>query len=141
MKRFLIAAPAYTGDAELIFDTVGKLVRFDITKTNMRPEVLQEFKERVPIHIDNLTAAFEGVKVTITEADFEISFEQFWKKYNKKINKIRCIPLWNKLTKNEQLKAYLGIDIYDRFLRKEGFRTKLDPENYLRNRTWENEYK
>ena len=99
MKRYLIAAPGYTGDAELIFNANGKLVRIDISKTTMGAEVMEEFKIRAPVNINNLHSAFEGVKAVITEADFEITFEQFWKKYNKKINKVRCIPLWAKNAK------------------------------------------
>lgn len=141
MKRLLISAISFTGDAELWFDENGKLIRIDISKTNMHPEVLEDFKQVVPVHISGMDKAFEGIKCTITEADIIISFEQFWKKYNKKINKVRCLPLWNKLGQGEQLKAYTGLDKYIAFLKKETWRTKLDPENYLKNKTWENEYK
>ena len=141
MRRFLLAAPGYTGDAELIYNETGKLIRIDISKTNMAAGVMEEFKQRAPVNVADLDKAFEGVKLTMQEVGFEISFEQFWKKYDKKINKVRCVALWNKLSAGDRLKAYLGIDKYNAYLRKEGWRTKLDPENYLRNRAWENEYK
>ncbi len=141
MKRYLIAAKAYQGDAELWFDENGKLIRIDIAKTNMHPEVMEDFKRDAPILESNLHEAFAHVKCTITEADIIITFEQFWAKYNKKINKARCLPIWNKMSQNEQLKAYTGIDKYNAYLKKEHWRNKLDPENYLRNKTWENEYR
>ena len=80
------------------------------------------------------------MNVTITEGEIIIYFKQFWAKYNRKINKARCEPLWSKLTNSEQLKAYTGIDKYIAYLKKESWRNKLDPENYLKNKTWENEY-
>lgn len=141
MKRFLISAPAYSGDAELIFDDLGKLIRVDITHTNMRPDVMEEFKQRAPVHIDGMTAAFQGANVKITEASIEVSFAMFWTGYNRKLNKSRCIALWNKLSSADQAKAYFGIAAYNKFLRIESWRNKQDPETYLRNRTWENEYK
>ena len=39
-----------------------------------------------------------------------------------------------------QVLAYMGVPAYDKFLKKEGYRSKADPETYLRNRYWENEY-
>ena len=35
----------------------------------------------------------------------------------------------------------MGIVKYDRFLAYKGNREKLDPENYLRNEAWENEWR
>ena len=51
------------------------------------------------------------------------------------------MQLWNKLGKTEQVKAYYGITTYDKYLSRETWRGKVDPENYLRNQMWENEWK
>ena len=141
MRRFLITSPNYTGQAEVIFNDAGTLCRIDVTDTSMQPAMVQGFKNRLCCHVDQVQQTFAGTAATVIEADFEVSFDMFWKKYDKKINKSRCIILWSKLDKSMQVLAFMGIAPYDKFLKKEGYRGKADPETYLRNRYWENEYK
>jgi len=141
MRRFLITSPAWQGNAELLFDDSEKLVMLSVQDTNITPVTLLVFKEKAPVTIHEMKSAFEGTKVTIVEADFEVSFEMFWKKYNKKINKFRCIKIWDKMEKTMQVKAYFGIDAYHKYLKHESWRSKADPETYLRNQYWDNEYK
>ena len=138
MRRFLITSPKFTGTAELFFNDV--LCKIDCTQTNMSAEVMLHFKRSVPVYTDGLATSFSN-ETTIIEADFEVSFDMFWKKYNKKINKIRAMKVWEKMDKSMQVKAYFGVDSYHKFLKqKEQWRSKADPETYLRNQYWENEY-
>lgn len=141
MRRFLITSPAYNGDAELHYDLTGRLVRIDVTHTDMPISIIPAFKTKVPAFIDGLQEAFTGTKATIVEADFEVTFEMFWNIYKKKINRSRALRLWDKLSKVEQVKAYYGVNDYDKYLKKEKWRSKADPETYLRNMMWENEWK
>ena len=141
MRRFLITSPNYTGQAEVIFNDAGTLCRLDVTDTNMPATMVQAFKNRLCSHVGQLPETFAGTAATVIEAAFEVTFDMFWKKYNKKINKARCMILWTKLDKTMQVLAYMGIDAYDKFLKKEGWRNKADAETYLRNKSWENEYK
>lgn len=141
MRRFLITSPNYTGQAEIVFNNDGTLCRIDLTDTDMQPSMVKGFKDRVCVHVDQIPDMITGSKATIIESDFEVSFDMFWKKYNKKINKVRCIQLFAKLNKSQQVMAYMGIDDYTKYLKKETWRTKADPETYLRKQYWENEYK
>lgn len=140
MKRFLITSPKYTGQAEILYNDSGVLCKIDCTDTNMSNQIIHHFKTSVPAKVEDLQNSFSS-QTTIIEAEYEVSFDMFWKKYNKKINKSRCILLWGKLNKAQQVLAYFGIDQYDRYLKKETWRGKADPETYLRNGYWENEYK
>ncbi len=140
MRRFLITSPNYTGQAEVIFNDAGTLCRMDVTDTNMPAAMVSGFKNRLCAHVDQLPDTFKGTAATVIEADFEVSFDMFWKKYNKKINKSRCILLWGKMDKSMQVMAFMGIDLYDKYLKKVGWRSKADAETYLRNKYWENEY-
>jgi hypothetical protein len=63
-----------------------------------------------------------------------------WDKYDHKVNNKRCVALWDKLNKADEVKAYYGIDMYYTYLAKRR-RGKADPENYFRSRMWENEWK
>lgn len=140
MRRFIITSPAFTGQAELVYDSENILVKIDVSNTNMRTLVFR-FKNMVPTLADDIATAFAPTRATVIEADFEVTYEMFWSKYNKKINNKRCIALWGKLTKTKQVKAFYGVDAYDKYLSKESWRSKADPETYLRNEMWENEWK
>ncbi|HNP24640.1 MAG TPA: hypothetical protein PKM63_21795 [Panacibacter sp.] len=141
MRKFIITSPSFTGSAEIVFNTAGVLSVIDISQTNMTGYLVDQFKHVVPAQVDLLESAFKKSKATIVEADYEVNFEMFWEKYNKKINKKRCLPIWDKLSKPKKLAALMGIVKYDRFLAYKGNREKLDPENYLRNEAWENEWR
>ncbi len=141
MRRFVITSPHYNGQAEIIYNGEGILCRIELTETDMIASVVKGFKNRVPALVDELAEAFTGTQVKIIENDIEVTFDMFWKKYNKKINKSRCIMLFTKMDKSMQLLAFMGILAYDKYLKKESWRSKADPETYLRNKYWENEYK
>ena len=140
MKRFLITSPKYPGQAEILYNDAGVLCKIDCTDTNMSHHIIHHFKSSVPALAGALQSSFSSQTIII-EAEYEVSFDMFWKKYNKKINKSRCILLWGKLNKAQQVLAFFGIDSYDKYLKKEDWRGKADPETYLRNGYWENEYK
>jgi hypothetical protein len=139
MRRFLITSPKYHGQAEVIYNDAEVLCKIDCTDTDMNAGIIHHFKNAVGPTVDTIGKQLPSC--IIVEADFEVTFDMFWKKYNKKINKSRCILLWGKLNKAQQVQAYFGIDPYDKFLKKEHWRTKADPETYLRNQYWENEYR
>lgn len=141
MRKYIITSPNFTGQVEILFDENGLLQTVDFRQCSIKhPAAIETFKSTIPATIKQLEDAFKGTKATIIEADYEVSFDDFWEKYNKKINKKRCLPLWAKLTKAKQIKAIAGITRYDRFL-QQTTRGKLDPENYLRNEAWENEWR
>ena len=142
MKRFIVTSPSWTGEAEIVYNEAGKLVRISYEGSNIHEldGISEAFKRMVPVFIADLKAVFEQTKATVVEADFEVNFDMFWKAYNLKHNKIRAVNLWNKLSKTDQVKAYFGVPIYDKFLKKEKWRSKADPETYLRNKMYDNEY-
>lgn len=141
MRRFLITSPAYSGEADILYDETGRLVKFDLMATDMHSNLVESFKNKVPALIDGLAEAFAGSRATVVETTFIVGFDMFWHKYDRKINKKRCEPLWAKLSMADQVSAYYGIDAYNKFLKKETWRPKGDPEKYLKDRYWENEWK
>ena len=67
----------------------------------------------------------------------KISFEIFWDKYDKKIDRAKCEPKWNRLTRNDQELCLYSITDYVNNTPDKKYRR--DPETYLNNRSWENE--
>ena len=141
MRRFLLTSAAWTGEAELLYGDDGCLVRLDLSQTQMPPAFVKSFKDKTPVRVDELPGGFDVTKVTILESDVTIEFGAFWSRYGKKINKARCVPLWSKLSETDKAKAIQGIAQYDRYLKMVDWRSKADPEKYLRDRYWENEWK
>lgn len=139
MRRFLFTSEKYTGTAELWYSTEGALTHLLLGDSNMTRKQRQVYKDRAPVDVENVEPFVRALNLVCVEADFTATFDMFWAGYNKKINKVRCLPLWNKLSKTDQVKAWAGIKNYDKFLKRDG-RFKCDPENYLRNKMWENEY-
>jgi hypothetical protein len=142
MRKFIVSNPEkFKGNAEVYYNDLGTLCKIDVINTDMEPVTVSHFKQAVPATVGGMIngSAF-GKSTTVIEGDFVVTFNMFWEAYCRKFNKKRCEPLWNKLDKVKQVKAYYGIAIYDKFLSKSG-RFKCDPENYLRNELWENEYR
>lgn len=142
MRRFIITSPKFKGQAELIYNDEGVLCLVDLMQAGMDAATVHHFKNAAPPTIDHLVGGSAFTKsTTVVEVDFVITFEMFWQRYDKKINRKRCEPLWEKLSKPKQVAAWAGIDAYSKFLQVNNWRKKADPETYLRNEMWENEWK
>lgn len=142
MRRFLITSPKFTGTAELFYNQEEVLMIIDCTDTGMNVETVTAFKRAVPATIQQLAAGGNFTEgTTIVEAGFRISFDRFWKEYKKKINKNRCITFYDRLSDADTVSCFNGIKEYDKFLAKVEVRQKLDPENWLKQRAWENDWR
>ncbi len=81
------------------------------------------------------------------KANFEISvglpdtsFETFWTLYGQKVKKEPCKPLWAKLKEADRIKALDGIRRYNNWLRLHPGIGRKNPDSYLRQKTWEDEF-
>lgn len=118
------------------------LMFIDFTKSELSEEQMQWFKSILPVWLkEDFMKAFGNSPMTVTEEGYRVTFEMFWKRYNKKINKPRSEYQWNKLSEADQVNAYFKLSAYERHLALTGWRNKLDPENYLKRRSWNNEWK
>jgi hypothetical protein len=142
MRRFIITSNKFNGQTELVYNSAGVLCLIDMLQAEMDATTINRFKDAVPNTIEALMSGSSFSKATtVVEVDFKITFEMFWHRYDKKINRKRCEPLWEKLSKPKQVAAWAGIDMYNKFLQVNNWRKKADPETYLRNEMWENEWK
>lgn len=142
MKRYTIASKKYTGSAELTYNKAGVLVSINCKETDMDAETIRAFKRAVPATVEELVSGSSFSSDTmIVEVGYRYTFEEFWKAYNKKINKQRCIPLFANLSDAETIECVEGIKVYDKFLERVPARQKLDPENWIKLKSWENDWK
>ncbi len=70
----------------------------------------------------------------------DISFEAFWEAYAHKTRKAETREDWKKLTDADKIKALEGIRRYNNHLRLNTWKTKVDPNRYLKKRRWEDEF-
>ena len=142
MRLFKITNPKFQGEVDVLYND-NSLSKIDFANARMNFDVQQSLKTKIPVTLEAFsTGTWCGNDTTIVEANYEILFKDFWVAYDKKINKIRAENIWDKLTPTKKIKALIGVKPYDKFLKKEQWgRAKADPENYLRNEMWENEYK
>lgn len=143
MRLFKITSPNWKGEVELVYNEAGKLVRmsFEGCEIERHEAVVEKFKMVVPVRVDTLEASFASTSAVVVEAGFSVSFDMFWDKYNLKLNRIRCEKLWDKMSKTDQVKAFYGVDAYDKFLKVEKWLSKANPDTYLRDKRWTDEYK
>lgn len=140
MRKFLITSEKFRGTAELVYNKRDCLQVIDVTNTDLSGDLLKHFKASVPVHITGLESAFSA-GTSIVETSFEISFDMFWNAYDQKINRKRCEQLWTRLSMMERIEAWQGIDKYNLFLKRKEWRNRADPEKYLKEQYWNNDWK
>lgn len=140
MKRFLVTSPRFTGTAEIVYNSDGILCRIDCTDTDMDANTIYHFKAKVHPEVEHVAANFSS-NVTIVAAAITVTFEMFWTKYSHKVNRLRSLKLWEKLPEAEKIEAYFAIDGYRKHLKALEWKNIQDPDTYLRNKTYKNEYK
>lgn len=142
MKKFIATSSGFEGEVHIVYNDDGVLMFVDFSFSNIEPEGIQWIKDRTPVKYTSewFHKSFNTDRLTFVEESFHVDFEMFWKRYNHKINKKRCVDLWNKMGKTQQVKAYFGITAYVNYLNRTGYRNKKDPENYLRNKMWETDW-
>lgn len=143
MRRFLITNhEKFSGTAEIFYNKEGVLCRIECTNTNMDAATITAFKSATPATIERLAEGVSFSKGTsVVEVGYRVSFDEWWKLYDKKINRVRCIPLYEKLNDADTVLCFEGTKVYNRYLAKLVVRQKLDPENWIKNQSWLNEWK
>ena len=68
---------------------------------------------------------------TVKRVDEDLSFDNFWREYDKKIHPHRCEPFWDKMSDAKRLAALKAIVAYKGYLGRSGV-AKANPENYLK---------
>lgn len=140
MRHYILTSSAFAGYIEYKFSDDSFLISFRY-EANMTDQQRIKILTMMPLTIrgfEDLVAVSKTLKVEEVKQD--LSFEAFWNAYDKKINRKRCEPLWNKLKDPERLICLNNIPIYKRYLQRTNFRAQKDPDGYLRDRLFETEW-
>lgn len=144
MKRYTITSPTFTGQINVLYGgEPARLLYMDFMKCQLTDEQLEFFKSHIPtefLGMDIFKAAFGKSRLDVVEEGYRVSFEQWWTRYNVKRNRARCEKLWAKMSEADQVNAFFKLGLYERHLMVNNWKTKAEPDTYLRNRYWENDW-
>lgn len=141
MRKFIFTGN-FEGSFELIYRD-DELVVIDIRQSSLNIKQRRYIYDNAPrsFYVEMLKSFADNTKTHCIEETVTATFSDFWTAYNRKINKKRCEKLWAKLSQFQQLQAVDGIKKYDRHLKLNSWKSKADPEKYLKDEYWENEWR
>lgn len=135
----LLTSSKFEGEVELRYNERGLLDRYEY-RAKMDDEMLSFFYAHYPATQGSLEALVKHSKtLRLKDVPIDTSFASFWEKYDKKINKKRCEPMYGKLTESERVRCIMAIRQYDFYLQRFN-RVKLDPENWIKRAGWETDW-
>jgi hypothetical protein len=141
MKKYIITSQKFTGQVELVYNGRGLLNKVDFSSGELEEHQVHYLVRHIPANEGEMGNSFKAVPLTIVSEDYRITFDDFWVAYDQKHNRKRAEALWIKLSKSDQVIAYNGLKAYTKHLNVNPWKNKADPDTYLRNRMWENNYK
>lgn len=144
MRKFVFSSKDKTFDGSffIVYNEREELQELNFQDANLSTERRLWLLRHCPesLDVEQLRAFVSATRTDAIESTLTFSFEDFWNKYGKKINRKRCEPLFAKLSESNRTNAVLGIAKYDKYLKVQSWRTKADPESYLRNEMWNNDW-
>lgn len=141
MKRLLLSASTFLGVVDYEFNDAGKLIKFDATQAVLDNDniqidwLLNKMPKTLP---DLLEMVSESKNFKLQHINFKLTFDMLWDRYNDKVtsSKKRALVKWEKMTEDQQFKAYFYIPTYFSSLGN-GVRKKY-LETYLNSELWNN---
>lgn len=132
MKKYVLTSVNLVGSVVFGYEDSGLLVFYDASPAEMSEKQLVAVLKYLPREEAELQALADKTKCTLELLPEDLSFDTFWDRYDKKINRKRCEPMWRKLNDAEKLEAIRNIKPYEAYLERTGFRGKVDPDNYFK---------
>lgn len=134
MRKFVLTSPKFSKHVTFGYDANGDLVFYNNEIPD--PVVIKWMKRFLPIDLNELESFKSKMAGTITEVPEDLSFDRFWNTYDKKVNRKRAEPLFEKLADADKMQAIMRIKTYFAYCeaKKRGI---ADPERYLRDRFFE----
>lgn len=137
MRRFVLTSDAFTGEVEFIFNDSGLLESFTTAAAQLSERQQVFILKELPRELSEIKKVISNsVSAKLTEVNNDITFDQFWKRYDPPAlskKKKKALPRWNRMSQSERNKAYYFIPKYESRMRGEG---KMYAETYLNSEIW-----
>ncbi len=140
MRKFILTSQYFEGSVTFGFSDDGwlTLLHNEAVFNDKQHSWLFE-DHRFPKRIERVELLTKLIKGVLTEVPPDIGFDVFWSTYDKKINKKRAEPLYNKLSDADKMKAITTIKPYQKYCERVK-RGIADPEKYLRDLYFETDW-
>jgi hypothetical protein len=136
MKEYLFFSNRFSREIKVVFNAQDALIYFEILNAD---DIVVSKSNSVSISPlrEQFLKDMAELKIKVTELDRKISFDMFWDKYNyKDSGRKKAEEAWNKLNKEDQIKAFDYSSVLDRKL-KMGAIAKPYATTYLNQKRWE----
>lgn len=141
MRRFVFTSSGFKGSVESMYNSNGRLIKIDFSAAILTDKAVSWFKQRMPVIIDNIEAAFEGTNCTVKEEDIQVSFEDFWRVYPHKRNRHLAEAYWPKMTTNQQYRAFVSATEYRQYLERNKWLSPKIADTWLKQKEYMNDFK
>ncbi len=137
MRKYALNIPAYKGCVVYGFSDDDKLFYVDMSGADLPQDAYLFLWSHLPANPKALEVV-KGKTGVITELVEDIDFEMFWKKYDdrSRSSKVKTERFWNKMKRDEQIKAYNFIGRYNASIQP-GICRKY-ATTYLNDQMWNN---
>lgn len=141
MRKFEVSKPTFSGKIEVIYNGTGILEAIDFTEADMTPPQIEGFKARLPVLFDQLESFSQTNGCNIREKDFKVTFEMWYNDYALRRNKEPARLIWEKMSSEEQLTAWLSNKKYKKYCKKNAnWYNQMYPDTYLRKKHYFDEW-
>ena len=136
--KYTLTSQKFKG--KLVFGYSEGFLTYFECGAEMKPESYKWILENFPLVPAQLKKMADAIPGKMEVVPDDLTFDAFWEAYAKKVNKIRCEPLWSKMGEADRIECIQSIKSYDGYLRRMNGRAKLDPENYLKKQAYNNNW-
>lgn len=151
MKKILVTGESFTGTVTVMYGDSGMgadiwppIVSVDLAGAMLGDKQKAFLLSHAPLHYGPGFEQEWGVepgKLHFVTEDYELDFERdFFVPYCKPVNKARCLKLWANMSIAKRHMAVGRRPAYDRHLERNQWKSKADPETYLKKEMYLNDY-
>ncbi|PCI11890.1 MAG: hypothetical protein COB73_00875 [Flavobacteriaceae bacterium] len=132
LKTYNIIGTSFTGVMVFKYDLNGILVAFELQDADeLKPVQVKWLFSHFP-YKENEISHFRAIRnFTVTEGDFDLTFDMFWDAYKHKVKREMSVKAWSKLSGSDKMKALVNIKHYDGYLARKRNMEKAHASTYL----------
>ncbi|MDC9722393.1 MAG: hypothetical protein PSN34_06425 [Urechidicola sp.] len=132
LKTYNIIGSSFKGVMVFKYDLNGILVAFELQDVVMnQQQVAWLFSRHFPYKEGQINNYRAYRNFTVTEGEFDLTFDMFWDAYKHKVKREMSIKAWNKLSDSDKMKALVNIKHYDGYLARKRNMEKAHASTYL----------
>lgn len=133
VNKYTITSASFTGEIVLEYCALTDRLVTMAVLADLSPTRHEAFLQKLPLTRQGVKALQAG-GIIVNHIKADVTFEQFWQRYDYKVDKETAHRRWNNLTLTDRIKAYNFIMKY-----KQTVKPGIDlmyPSTYLSKKRW-----